>query len=381
MLWALAGVGAKGIGMMASKAVWAAVAVAAMVAAVAWSSAMGQPASGPGTSATAAPAVGATTRPAGGAASVPASIPASRPARPVEGGRPRNWSNQPPWAQEPGGPRHNTFRSELVKQDVGYTIWLPPAYEARPEGRFPVVYSLHGITGDEVDGARRFARILQGAIEAGQCPPTILVMVNGYRDSFYVDSVDKTVPMESIIITELIPHVDATYRTVADRKGRGIAGFSMGGYGAMRLGLKYTDVFSSIVSMGGAFVGEDTGRSRGGAAFGGNMEYFRACDPANIARANAGKIRAARMEILMACGDQDGLMGRNRQMSALLTELGIVHRFVSVPGVGHDHSAMYNGLGAAAWETHGRGSGWAPARSASQPASVPVSAPASAPGR
>jgi len=269
----------------------------------------------------------------------------------AEGG-PRNWSNTPPWPQRPDGPQHKTFRSELVKTDIGYTVWLPSEYNANPDARFPTIYSLHGIGGNEVDGAMPFSRDLRRAIDAGKCPPAILIMVNGYRDSFYVDSFDKSVPMESIIIRELIPHIDATYRTIAHRGGRGIVGFSMGGYGAMRLGLAHYEIFGCIVSLAGAFIGEDTARARGQAAFGGDMEYFRTCDPTTIARANAEKVRG-RMRILIACGDRDNLLPRNRQLVALLSSLKIEHTFVTVPEVGHDLLQMYGALEGRTWQFFG----------------------------
>jgi S-formylglutathione hydrolase FrmB len=72
----------------------------------------------------------------------------------------------------------------------------------------------------------------------------IVVAVNGLAsNTMYSDTHDGQYPLETVIITDLIPHIDATYRTIAAREARGVNGFSMGGFGAAHLGFKYPDVF------------------------------------------------------------------------------------------------------------------------------------------
>src|ERR1035438_5393497 len=88
--------------------------------------------------------------------------------------------------------------------------------------------------------------------EAGKIPEMIVVLVNGMKDSFYNDSPDGKWPVDSVIIKELIPHVDQTYRTIAGREGRAVEGFSMGGYGTAHLGFKHPDVFSVVSIRSGA---------------------------------------------------------------------------------------------------------------------------------
>ena len=97
-------------------------------------------------------------------------------------------------------------------------------------------------------------RMLQEAINEGVLPPVIVVSVNGMVKSFYCDSCDGQCPMESVIIKDLIPHVDATYRTIARREGRVIEGYSMGGYGAGHLGFKYPELFGTVVINAGALI-------------------------------------------------------------------------------------------------------------------------------
>src|SRR5205085_1497127 len=88
-------------------------------------------------------------------------------------------------------------------------------------------------------------------ILAGRWPPMIVVLPNGGKSTMYKDSYDGRFPIETIVIKELIPHIDQTYRTIAARKGRAIEGFSMGGRGATRLAIKHPDLFASLFCQAG----------------------------------------------------------------------------------------------------------------------------------
>ncbi len=103
--------------------------------------------------------------------------------------------------------------------------------------RYPVVYYFHGLGGNESTSAN-FAPYVHRAITERLVAPMTYVFVNGGQASGYFDWADGPVMAETMIIKELIPHLDAKYRTIAAREGRGLAGFSMGGGGAVRLALK-----------------------------------------------------------------------------------------------------------------------------------------------
>ena len=77
------------------------------------------------------------------------------------------------------------------------------------------------------------------AMQKGDMPQCIVVFVQGLPIGWYNNSVDGTMPVEDVVIKDLIPHIDATFRTIASREGRGIDGMSMGGYGSLHLGFKY----------------------------------------------------------------------------------------------------------------------------------------------
>ncbi|MCB1123409.1 MAG: hypothetical protein KJT03_17790, partial [Verrucomicrobiae bacterium] len=147
--------------------------------------------------------------------------------------------------------KHEVVFSEAMQREVGYNIYLPPSYFNEPHKRFSVVYWLHGAGGDEKTSAYTMEIILP-EIEAGTVPEAIYVFVNGGHWSSYRDSETSYVKSETHLIHELIPEIDKRYRTINRRSGRAIFGFSMGGGGSMRLGLKYPDLFCAIGSFSGA---------------------------------------------------------------------------------------------------------------------------------
>ena len=142
-----------------------------------------------------------------------------------------------PNRSEPKGTKYKTFSSKVLGgRDVSYLIYLPPDYEQQT-ARYPVIYWLHGYGGNIRAGATAFVPQLDCAIREVALPPMIAVMVNGKGASFYRDTPNGEAPVESVVIKDLIPHIDATYRTIADRTGRIIQGYSMGGYGAFKFSI------------------------------------------------------------------------------------------------------------------------------------------------
>lgn len=132
-----------------------------------------------------------------------------------------------------------------------YSIYLPHGYD-NSERRYPTVYLLHGSHADETDWLRfgNVAHRLDRLVLAGEIPPVIVVMPDG-KDSWYVNA-EPGRNHETAIAVDLVNHVDGTYRTVAERRQRAIAGLSMGGYGTLRLAFAYSDRFCAVASMGGA---------------------------------------------------------------------------------------------------------------------------------
>ncbi len=133
-------------------------------------------------------------------------------------------------------------------------VYTPPGYDENSDRRYPVVYFLHGYgaTKQMYQDLVHFEEALE--IAAAQGDEFILVMPDGQSRMLgsYYSSSPTTGDFETYIARDLVAEVDANFRTLASRESRGLAGHSMGGYGTMRLGLKFPDVFSSIYAMSGA---------------------------------------------------------------------------------------------------------------------------------
>ncbi len=140
------------------------------------------------------------------------------------------------------------FQSKLINATLPYSVILPPGYRADATTRYPVLYLLHGHGGHYTDWLTR-----TNVADVAAQYRMIIVMPEG-NDSWYVDGAtglnDK---YESYILQELMPDVDKRYRTIQSRYGRAIAGLSMGGYGAIKYGVKYPATFVFAASMSGAF--------------------------------------------------------------------------------------------------------------------------------
>jgi endo-1,4-beta-xylanase len=255
-----------------------------------------------------------------------------------------------PNTTEPAHTHYRTFHSHLAESDVSYLIYLPPDYDADVARRYPVVYWLHGYNGDARGGAV-FVRPLDAAIRAGKSPAMIAVLVNGLDASFYCDSQDGKKPMDSVIVKELVPHIDQTYRTMARRDARAVEGFSMGGYGAAHLGFKHPDVFGMVSVRSGALTDSvewgELKPPQGGRRkmlLSAPKDYFEATDLATLVRKNADAIRAG-SKVRIAVGSEDTLRPNNQALHEFLTQLKIEHEYEVVPGAAHDSRLVYQKLG------------------------------------
>ena len=143
------------------------------------------------------------------------------------------------------------LHSPAVDRPMKYEVVLPSGYHdpANAERRYPTLYLLHGEGGSFL----AWREILDGATEAGE-RAMILVMPDA-GESYYVNwsrtDDGRRDAWEDYLVDDVVGHVDARYRTVAAREGRAIAGFGMGGYGALTVGLRHADRFVSVGSQSG----------------------------------------------------------------------------------------------------------------------------------
>lgn len=131
-------------------------------------------------------------------------------------------------------------------------VYVPEAYDKQPQRRFPVLYFLHGY-GGSIHGKTQGEQMHKNIDEAiaNGATPMIVVMPNGankYRGAFYANS-PTTGNWADYIVRDVVGFVDKHYRTLASAEHRGIAGHSMGGYGALTLAFRHPDVFSTVYAM------------------------------------------------------------------------------------------------------------------------------------
>jgi enterochelin esterase-like enzyme len=167
------------------------------------------------------------------------------------------------WSNIPEKPHklvtHHELQSKAMARTVGYTVYLPPGYASDTARRFPVIYFLHGSGGNENADGPAFAGIVDRMTKAGVVPPAICVFPNGGQ-SGYRDHPDTGINVRTMIIDELLPLVDRTYRTLPNRDSRFIAGYSMGGGGAVRLALTHPQLFSAAAAFAGGLGDRQTGQ-------------------------------------------------------------------------------------------------------------------------
>lgn len=217
-----------------------------------------------------------------------------------------------PVREEKDGLIYKTFYSQTSESEVSYLVYLPDEYKADSDRRFPVVYFLPGASGNP-QGCRRFVRQLRAASVKGECPPMIVIGVNGIAGSTYRDPPLGRAPVESVIVRDLIPHIDASYRTIPNRAARAVEGVSMGGFGALYLGLKYPDLFGVVSSWASPFYGNDIWQ---------------------LTSDSAVSIRG-RTKIRLICGTNDNLFRPIKAYHRWLDRLKIPHEFIPVEGAGH----------------------------------------------
>lgn len=233
------------------------------------------------------------------------------------------------------------IKSNILHKDVHYTIYLPDGYE-KNERNYPVTYLLHG-HGDSDDGWVQYGeinRLADAAIKKGKMPPMIIVTPEGFK-SFYMNAADGSMNYEDFFIQELIPHIEKTYKAKSEKRFRGIAGLSMGGYGSLLYALKYPHLFVAAAPLSAAIWTnsdyENMSESMYGSYFasiiGKNLKGKERLTPTWYANSIFSIIDKKTTEELSAvkywidCGDDDFLTNGNAQLHISLTNKKVAHEF------------------------------------------------------
>lgn len=259
--------------------------------------------------------------------------------------------NHPPKGRV-AGVEHRTFRSASMGVEVGYNVALPPEYGREPQRRFPVIYYLHGYDGHEssfLDYAKYWRESLS------RTGPVLLVFANGGETSFFSDSPDRSV-MGETVVKELVAHIDGQFRTRAEPGGRSLHGYSMGGFGALKLAFKNPDMFGSVVAYGATLSDQRDFQKHLGKVYKqmfGTAERYEANNPLALLEHNAQQVRG-RVSLLIVVGSKDEFLGANRELHDRLNAQKIPNEFIEVPGAKHAKEALYEKAAARAFDFTGR---------------------------
>jgi S-formylglutathione hydrolase FrmB len=278
-----------------------------------------------------------------------------------------------------GWVRYESLFSPALGVRKRYLIYLPPSYRQESRRRYPVVYVLHGATGNEADWvARGDLNLIADSVFARGLPELIFVMPDG-DNSFWVNwaispglqdcarNAELTEAATSFCVAasrygdylagDLVAHVDSAYRTLGDRAHRGLMGLSMGGTGALTLALTYPRSFSATAAFSAVaapfYLGPHPYRAParqatsfdeldqalgspqpGRRRYGIDTTLWSRYDPeraARVLRQSGGPLPAIRLDV----GRDDPYIDQNRALDAALTALGVPHQYYEREGAHH----------------------------------------------
>ena len=231
-----------------------------------------------------------------------------------------------------------SFNSAVLGRRDSYLVYEPPGYQrlAASGYRFPVLYLLHGSNsnGDTYINVGRAGVTLDELLAARRTPPFLIVIPESTNGTFTDDTEWANAgsgPFESELL-QVVRQVDRHWPTVPDRSGRALAGLSMGGYGALNVGLHHLRSFGTLESWSGYFT-----QTASGPFAGASVATLRANSPAAYAPALARAVRRPPPRVLLYTGRDDPLIHEQAAFAAELRALGATVRAESPPGM-HDWS-------------------------------------------
>lgn len=223
-----------------------------------------------------------------------------------------------------------SYKSETVGTSRKALIYTPPGFSS--DNKYPVLYLLHGIGGDEKEWLNGGAPqvILDNLMADGKMVPMIVVMPNGraMKDDraggniFDKEKVEAFATFENDLLNDLIPHIEKNFPVKTDRENRAIAGLSMGGGQSLNFGLGNLDKFAWV---------------------GGFSSAPNTKPPAELVP-DPQKARDMLKLIWISCGDKDNLIRISQRTSEYLSEYGVPHVYRIIPDGHHDFTVWRDGL-------------------------------------
>ena len=248
-----------------------------------------------------------------------------------------------------------SMESKLLDKVVNFDILLPADYLSDPQKRYPVVYMCHGLGDDNTSWNDKWLRIEQKVmeLESQGLEPMIYVFPNASR-TYYCNKYNGKYPYMDMFATELVPFIDKTYRTIADRQHRATVGYSMGGFGAYILAAKHPELFSISVPLSMSFrtdeqymsESQDGWNYQWGSIFGGENEsgegrlteyYKQHCPFYVFDKDNRSGLDSVHW--FLHCGDdEEQLLIANDDLHVLMMDNGYRHEYRVADGA---HTSGY----------------------------------------
>jgi len=246
----------------------------------------------------------------------------------------------------------NTLPSKFVHRAVPYCVMLPPAFDADKTRHFPILYLLHGL-GDNEQFLIHSGEwnLVEDMREKGELKDFLIATPDG-GTSFYINAKGGRERYEDFFVQEFLPFIEKRYRVPPGRANRAISGISMGGYGALHLAFRHSQLFSAVSAHSAAlieklpvFLGGSSPQSNQpnrarifGGVFGSPPDpaYWNQESPITLARSAS----LAGLKIYFDCGDQDdyGFDAGATALDKVLSARHIAHEFHLYPG---RHDASY----------------------------------------
>jgi len=226
-----------------------------------------------------------------------------------------------------------TFASRILNRDVLYRVYLPPGY-ATSSQRYPVLYMLHGRNANYQQWTEYgLTKQADALILAKKIQPFIIVMPEG-EFSYWMNHANGGPRWADYLAIDLVEHIDSTFRSLPNTTNRAIGGLSMGGHGALQVGMNYPEVFSIIGAHSPALRTKEQAFD-----FWGDDDYFATIDPFTLAQT----FDLSSYKIWLDIGQDDkDWAARAIQFHQLLVEEGVAHTWNLWPG---EHNANY-------WSSH-----------------------------
>ena len=229
--------------------------------------------------------------------------------------------------------------SAAMSKQIKNVIILPESYGKNPSKVYPVLYLLHGYSGNHAS----WIKTKPDLPKIASLSEMILVCPDG-QNSWYWDSPkDPSMRYETYVSSELVKYMDANYKTLAEPKGRAVTGLSMGGHGGLWLGIRHQDVFGACGSMSGGVdirpFPENWQMKKQLGDFADNKQLWE--DHTVINQLH--KIRAGKLAIMIDCGISDFFYEVNKALHQQLLYMNIPHDYIERPGA-HDGKYWHNAI-------------------------------------